>query len=112
MWYIQHVKQPNKRILTIKTSIRQPALFISPFRQAAIVKMLLAVLNDKRNDIMSQAFLQRNKPSDSSVSILEWVYRFEFRMKSNHIVDCDSMFPVIISLVRSVFVIPFFRSCS
>ena len=30
--YIQHIQQPDKCILAIKTGIRQPSLFISPFR--------------------------------------------------------------------------------
>lgn len=73
MLYIEHIQQSDECVLTIHTCVCQPALLIPPLRQTAVVKVFLAVLNDKRNYVVMQALLQSNQPPHSPISILEGI---------------------------------------
>ena len=56
-------------ILSSQAGIRQIALFIVPFFQAAIVKHLQIIFNDKWNDIIFQTLLEHNQSSHTPIAI-------------------------------------------
>lgn len=54
---IQHIKQSDKSILPIKTSICKPAFLISPLRKTSVIKAFFTIFNDKWNDVIFKTFL-------------------------------------------------------
>lgn len=58
-----------KFILCSQTSIRQITFFIIPLFQSTIIKQFQIILNDKRNNIIVQTFLEHNQSSDTTVTI-------------------------------------------
>ena len=73
MGNIESVQQSRKGILAVQAGVRQIAIFMSPFGKDAIVKALLGILNDEGHYVVPQAFLQRDQPSDSAVTVLEGI---------------------------------------
>jgi len=66
-----------KHVLRRKACIGQIALFSAPLMQPAIVKQLHIVVDDERHNTVAQALLEHDKPSDTTVAILEWVDRLK-----------------------------------
>ena len=66
-----------KHVLRRKAGIGQIALFSAPLMQPAIVKQLHIVVDDERHNTVAQALLEHDKPSDTTVAILEWVDRLK-----------------------------------
>lgn len=84
--YSSEKKIKKFSVPVLRGLVLRPGLLILPFRQTAVIEMLLAVLDDKRNDVMSQAFLQSDQPSHTPVSVLEWVDVLKLRMQSDHVI--------------------------
>ena len=82
---LKHPQQPLERVLPIETGIREPALFIVPLGQSAVVKSLLAVLDEEGNNIEPQALLQSDQPPDSAVAVLEGMDLLERRVEGDDV---------------------------
>ena len=48
-----------------------------PFFKAAVVEQLQVILDDKRNDIVLQAFLKKDQAAHTAISVLEGMYAFK-----------------------------------
>lgn len=86
-WYIKHIQQPFERILAVPAGICQPALLIPPLRQTTVIKVLLAVFDDKRNNIMTQTLFQSDQSSYSPIPVLEGMDMLELRVKRDDIIN-------------------------
>ena len=60
-------------ILRRKAGVGQIAFFPIPLLQSAVIEHFYAVLNNKRHDIVFQAFLEHNQPADTPIAVLKWV---------------------------------------
>ena len=58
---------------------------MSPFLQATIIKQLQIVLNDKWDDSILQAFLEKDQTPDSAVAVLERVNPLKTDMEINQV---------------------------
>ena len=88
----RNVKIPEQAlvpVLRIEAGVGKEAAFVLPFLQAAIIKHLLAILNDEGGDAETQTLLEGYEPADSAVSVLEWVYRFKVVVKLDNVMDID-----------------------
>ena len=92
---IKHRQQPLEGILPVETGVRKPALFIVPLGQSAVVKSLLAVLDEEGNNIEPQAFFQCDQPPDSAVAVLEGMDLLKFRVKGDNNLYRDLPFGVV-----------------
>ena len=54
----QRIQEADKAVLRIKAYVDKPALFLRPLGKTTIIKEFLTVFDDKRNDVVSKAFLQ------------------------------------------------------
>ena len=61
-----------KLILRRKAGVSQVAALAFPFLQTAVVIQFRTVVDDKRYDVVSQAFLEQNQPADSAVAVLKF----------------------------------------
>ena len=86
---LKHPQQPLEGILPVETGVRKPALFIVPLGQSAVVKSLLAVLDEEGNNIEPQAFFQRDQPPDPAVAVLEGVDLLKFRVEGDDVLYRD-----------------------
>lgn len=70
-------------VLCGKAGIHQVSAFVVPLVQSTIVEHLQVVLNDKRYNVVFEAFLEENQSPDATVAVLKWVDAFKLIMKSN-----------------------------
>ena len=79
--YTEIVHIFSKPVLSCQTGVTQIFLFLFPFLQTAIIEFLYIILDDKRDNIIAQTFLEKNKSADSAISVLKWMYPFKIIMK-------------------------------
>lgn len=70
-------------VLCGKAGIHQVPVFVVPLVQSTIVEHLQVILNDKRYDVVFEAFFEENQSSDATIAILKWVDAFKLIMESN-----------------------------
>ena len=58
-------------ILCRQAGVGQIAFFPVPLLQSAVIEHFYAVLNNKRHDIVFQAFLEQDQPPDTPVAVLK-----------------------------------------
>lgn len=76
-----------KLILRRQACVSQITSLPFPFLQAAIVKQLRVLVDDKRNDVVSQTFLEQNQPTNSAVAVLKWVNPLKTVVKIKQIIE-------------------------
>ena len=59
VWYSKIVQILLKSVLRRKACISQVASLVLPFLQATVVEHLDVVLDDKRHDVVTQAFFEK-----------------------------------------------------
>ena len=80
---IKNFQNSFECVLTVKTSVSEPALFLIPVCKSTIIERLFGIFYNERNYIKPKALFQSNQSADSAVSVLERVNIFEVRMKLN-----------------------------
>ena len=70
-------------VLCGQAGIHQVPVFVVPLVQSTIVEHLQVVLNDKRYNVVFEAFLEENQSPDATVAVLKWVDAFKLIMKGN-----------------------------
>ena len=76
-------------ILCCQAGIRKIPLFIVPLFQSAVVVQLQIIFDDKRDDIIFQAFLKHDQPAHATVSILEGMDSFKPYMEIQNDLEGD-----------------------
>ena len=85
-FYAETVHVFSESVLSRQTGITQITLFVFSFLQTSVIKFLYIVLDDKRDNIIPQTFLEKDKPADSAVSVLKGVYTLEIIMELQKLV--------------------------
>ena len=86
--FIRHLKVVQvflELILRRKASAAQVSRLRLPFIQSPIIEHFQLFINDKRHDIIFQAFFEQNQSADTPVAILKGMDRFKFIMKRNQV---------------------------
>ena len=89
---IKLFEQFSEGILPVQTGVGQITFFHVPLGQSAVVKLLLGILNEERNDPEPQAFFQCNQPPHPAVAVLKRVDMLKIRMERDNIIDRDLFF--------------------
>ena len=83
-------------ILRGEAGIAEIAFFICPLVQSSVVKQFQIIVNDERHNIVAQAFLEQNQPSDSAVAVLERMDALELIVKFQQLVKALFLAHVVI----------------
>lgn len=80
-----------KSVLRRKAGISQAVSLVLPFLQATVVEYLDVVLDDKRHDVVTQAFFEMEQAPNSAVAVLERVNSLKAVVKVKQIeyVSCE-----------------------
>ena len=76
--------------------IRKIAIFMSPFLQAAIIKQLQIIFDDKWNDTVLQAFLEKDQTPNSAVAVLEGVNPLKMDVEINQVIQSFCVTAVVL----------------
>ena len=79
-------------ILRRKACVCQVAWHLRPFVQSTVIKHLQFLRDDKGDDIVLQAFLEHDQPSDTSVAILKRMYQFKALVEVKDILQAHGLF--------------------
>lgn len=71
IWYSEIIQVFFECILRRQAGVGQIAFFPNPLLQSAVIEHFYAVLNNKRHDIVFQAFLEQDQPPDTPVAVLK-----------------------------------------
>ena len=66
-------------ILSCQTSVCQITINVSPLFEAAIIKHLQFIGDDKGNNMIGQALLEHQQSTNSAITILEWMNTFKVK---------------------------------
>src|SRR5699024_6416002 len=83
-------------ILCGQASICQIPFFIVPLFQSAIIEQFQIILNDKRNNIIFQAFFKHNQSTHSPIAILKRMDSLKLYMEVQNIFKCLSFLGIIL----------------
>ena len=92
-----------KSVLRRKAGISQAVSLVLPFLQATVVEYLDVVLDDKRHDVVTQAFFEMEQSPDSAVAVLERVnslkavVEMELRRLAEYLVADENRFAEILA---------------
>ena len=81
VFYAEIVHIFYEPVLCCQASITQISLFLFPFLQTAIIKLLYIILDDKRDNTVAQTFLEKDKSADSAVTVLKGMYPLKLIME-------------------------------
>ena len=83
-------------ILCRKAGVEKVSSDIVPLSQTAIVEHFELLGNDKRHIAICQALLEYHKTANTTIAILEWVYRLKALMQVYNILKRLSLFAVVL----------------
>lgn len=86
-----------KPVLRRKAGITQVAALVLPLLQAPVVEHLDVVLDDKRHDVVPQAFFEKEQAPDSAVAVLERMDALKAVVKVKQIVKGFALNGVVFS---------------
>ena len=81
MFYTEILHIFSEPVLSSQAGITQITLFAFPLLQASAIELLYIILDDKRDNTVAQTFLEKDKPADTSVAVLKWMYPLKIIMK-------------------------------
>ena len=110
---------PNSKVIQIRfifilcgqTGICQIAFFRFSTLSAHDNKTFQVILNDKRNDIVFDAFLEHNQSAHTTVTILELMNSLKFHMEVQDILKSLFFFSIILYQQHFHFIGNLFRKC-
>ena len=106
------IKISLELILRGKASVGQISAILCPFGQAAVIEHLEFLVDDKRNDIIAQALLEKNQSANTTVSILKRVDMFKAVMEIKDLFKRLFLLCVVTYNQRFHFIGNILRKCS
>ena len=86
VFYAEIVHIFPESVLSRQAGIPKISFFVFPFLQPSVIEHFYIILNNKRRDIIPQTLFEKNKPSDSAVSVLKRMYSFKIVMELQKLV--------------------------
>ena len=74
-------------ILGCEAGVCEIAIHVPPFAEAAIIEELQVVCDDEGNDVISEAFLEHDEATYTSVAILEGMNLLESNMEIKNVFE-------------------------
>ena len=96
MRYSEIIQVFLEGILRWETGVGQVSFFPIPLLQSAVIEHFYAVLNNKRHNIVFQAFLEHNQTTDTPVAVLERVNALKTHMERKDIFKLHCFLAVIL----------------
>lgn len=82
---IEFLQEYLKFILSRKAGIDKESALRIPFLEPSVIKELMLLVYNERDDIMLQALAEHNESADSTVSVLEGMYSLKCYVEGEYI---------------------------
>ena len=93
--YPKLVKEFPESVLRETAGFQQISMLFVPLFQPIIIEHLNTLVNNEWRDIPPQALFEHDKPTYTSVSVLERMYRFKPLMKPDNILKTYCSFALV-----------------